>query len=161
MRLKPFYLAVIVILGLAGCSSKEYIKQNSAFILFNTPAFKFADMGFIYENGEEMKVEIYGSGQALMVLEITQNKICMSSLECMPKSYFNKEVLNEAYPDETLENILRGRPLFGGLNLLKKGNGFTQTITNKEKYEIEYRVFNNDITFRDTINNIKISVKKQ
>ena len=145
----------------SACAPKEYIKQNSAFIMFKTPTFKYADMGFIYENEEEVKVEIYGSGQALMSLEISEISVCMSLLECMGKSTFNKEVLSDMYPEDTLENIFRGKPLFNGLGLEKKGDGFTQRIIKKDKYNIEYNVLNNQIIFRDTINTILIKVKKQ
>jgi len=145
----------------SACAPKEYVKQNSAFIMFKTPTFKYADMGFIYENEEEVKVEIYGSGQALMSLEISETSVCMSLLECMGKSTFNKEVLSDMYPEDILENIFRGKPLFNGLGLEKKGDGFTQKIIKKDKYNIEYNVLNNQIIFRDTINTILIKVKKQ
>ena len=145
----------------SACVPKEYVKQNAAFIMFKTPTFKYADMGFIYENEEEMKVEIYGSGQALMSLEISEASVCMSSLECMSKSAFNKEVLYSMYPKDILENIFRGKALFNGIGLETKGNGFTQKIVKKDKYNIDYSVLNNQVIFHDTINTILIKVKKQ
>ena len=48
------------------------------------------DLGFMYENPEEMKVEIYSNGQAIMALEIGKENICMSLLECMDKKSFNQ-----------------------------------------------------------------------
>jgi hypothetical protein len=146
---------------LLACASKEYLEQNSAFIMFKTPTFRYADMGFIYDNGNEMKVEIYSSGQALMSLEISESSVCMSLLECMNKSAFNKEVLNSMYPEDTLENIFRGRKLFNGVGMETKGNGFTQKIIKNDKYNIDYSVLNNQIIFHDTINSILIKVKKQ
>lgn len=143
------------------CASKEYVQQNSAYIMFKTPTFKYADMGFIYENEKEVKIEIYSSGQPLMSLEISETSVCMSLLECMSKSIFNKEVLSSLYPEDSLENILRGRPLFNGTGLEKKGTGFTQKIVKKDKYNIDYSVLNKQIIFRDTINSILIQVKKQ
>ena len=153
----------ILLIGffLSACTPKEYVKQNSAYIMFKTPTFKYADMGFIYENEEEIKVEIYGSGQALMSLEISETSVCMSLLECMGKSAFNKEVLSGMYPENILENIFRGRPLFNGTGLEKKGTGFTQKIVKKDKYNIDYSVLNNEVIFHDTINAIDIKVKKQ
>lgn len=145
----------------SACAPKEYVKQNAAFIMFKTPTFKYADMGFIYENEEEMKVEIYGSGQALMTLEISETSVCMSLLECMSRSAFNKKVLNSMYPDDILENIFRGKSVFDGAELETKGNGFTQKIVKKDKYNIDYSVLNNQIIFHDTINAILIKVKKQ
>ncbi len=153
----------IFIMGflLSACASKEYVKQNSAYIMFKTPTFKYADMGFIYENEKELKIEIYGSGKALMSLEISETSVCMGLLECMGKSAFNKEVLSGLYPEDILENIFRGRPLFNGTGLEKKGTGFTQKIVKKDKYNIDYSVLNNDVIFHDTINAIDIKVKKQ
>jgi len=153
----------IFIMGflLNACASKEYVQQNSAYIMFKTPTFKYADMGFIYENEKEIKIEVYGSGQPLMSLEISETSVCMSLLECMNKSTFNKKVLSSMYPEDVLENILRGRPLFHGAGLEKKGTGFTQKIVKKDKYNIDYSVLNRQIIFRDTINSILIQVKKQ
>ena len=161
MKHKRTILLIIVSFLFSACASKEYVEQNAAFIMFKTPTFKYADMGFIYENKEEIKVEIYGSGQALMSLEISETSVCMSSLECMSKSTFNKEVLYSMYPQDTLENIFRGKALFDGIGLETKGNGFTQKIVKKDKYNIDYRVLNNQVIFHDTINAILIKVKKQ
>ena len=96
-----------------------------------------------------------------MSLEISETSVCMSVLECMGKSAFNKEVLSGMYPEDILENIFRGKPLFHGTGLEKKGTGFTQKIVKKDKYNIDYSVLNNDVIFHDTINAIDIKVKKQ
>jgi hypothetical protein len=161
MKHKRTILLIIVSFLFSACAPKEYVQQNAAFIMFKTPTFKYADMGFIYENKEEIKVEVYGSGQALMSLEISETSVCMSSLECMGKSAFNIEVLSSMYPKDILENIFRGKALFNGIGLETKGNGFTQKIVKKGKYNIDYSVLNNQIIFHDTINTILIKVKKQ
>ncbi len=161
MNFKRTVSLLIISFLLSACVPKEYVKQNSAFIMFKTPTFKYADMGFIYENEEEIKVEIYGSGQALMSLELSETSVCMSLLKCMSKSAFNKEVLSGMYPEDILENIFRGKPLFNGVGLEKKGTGFTQNILKKDKYNIHYSVLKNEVIFRDTINTILIKVKKQ
>ncbi len=159
--MRSIILTFIALFFLSACAQKQYIKQNSALIVFKTPTFKYADMGFVYENSDEVKVEIYGSGQALMTLEISEASVCMSLLECMSKSSFNKEVLNSMYPEDILENIFRGKPIMYGEGLEKNRNGFTQTIVKEDKYDIHYSVLNNEIIFRDTINAILIKVKKQ
>ena len=146
---------------LSACGSQPYLKENSAFIVFKTPSFKYADMGFIYENNSEVKAEIYGSGQALMSLTISGDSVCMSLFACMSRKEFNQQVLSVAYPDAILEHIFRGKPLFSGQNLKKTRNGFTQNIVNQNKYNIHYTVLNNEIIFRDTINKILVKVKKQ
>ncbi len=154
-------LAMVLLFGLGACVSPPYLKQNSAFIVFKTPTFKYADMGFVYENTKEVKVDIYGSGQVLMSLKILESLVCMSLLECMPKERFNAQVLSGAYPKNILDNILRGKKIFSGLGIRKKSNGFTQDIIKDGKYTIHYRVLNNAIIFRDTMNEILIKVNKQ
>ena len=161
MNFKRTVSLLIISFLLSACVPKEYVTQNSAFIMFKTPTFKYADMGFIYENEEEIKVEIYGSGQALTSLDISETSVCMSLLECMGKRAFNKEVLSGMYPEDILGNIFRGKAVFNGVGLEKKGTGFTQKIVKKDKYNIDYSVLKNEIIFHDTINTIDIKIKKQ
>ena len=161
MNIRNFLQLLLSVFFLQACGTTPYLKENSALIVFKTPTFKYADMGFIYENKNEVKAEIYGSGQALMSLKISGSSVCMSLLECMSKESFNKTVLSSMYPNEILDNIFRGKPIFKDKNLQRNRNGFTQTIVNQNKYDIHYSVLNNDIVFRDTINAILIKIKKQ
>jgi hypothetical protein len=161
MRYIKYLFIPLLLLLLWGCAEPVYTKQNSAYIVMKTPHFRYADMGFIYENSDEMKVEIYGNGQALMTLTVTKGSICMSRLECMSKAAFNSRVLSSVYPEDTIEQIFRGKPVFGGADMVQKRNGFTQKLVNTGKYHIEYSVLNNQILFRDTINEILIKVIKQ
>jgi len=143
-----------------GCNTKEYHKQESVFILFKTPSFKYADLGFLYMADKRLTAELYGSGQALFSLKITEDDICMSQLQCMSKTNFNETVLSSHYPDGLLENVFRGQGIFESENLLKRRNGFTQKMVKKEKYNIEYSVFNKQVLFRDRMNNIMIKIKR-
>jgi len=161
MQYLKYTLTIVLILIFWGCTEPGYTKQNSAYIVLKTPAFKYADMGFIYEKRDEVKAEIYSSGQVLMTLTITKGSICMSRLECMSKSTFNSRILSSPYPKDTIEEIFRGKPVFGGADMVQKRNGFTQKLINTDKYHIEYSVLNNQILFRDTINEILIKVIKQ
>ena len=106
MALKNIIRALTITFLFSACSSKEYRTQNAAFIVFKTPTFKYADMGFVYENDDGLKTEIYGSGQALMSLEISKRSVCLSLLQCMDRGTFNAKVLSAFYPEDTLENIL-------------------------------------------------------
>ena len=160
MKIKGMILVFAGLFFLNACSEKQYIEQNSALIVFKTPVFKYADMGFIYENRDEVKVEIYGSGQALMRLIISKEKVCMSLFECMNKGEFNRKILSAAYPHDILDRIFRGNPLFDGKRVNKNRNGFTQKIISSDKYSIDYSVLNKQIIFRDTINDILIKVKR-
>ena len=166
MNHKKSYLLTMLgtfILGLffSACGTQPYLKENTAFIFFKTPSFKYADMGFIYENSSEVKVETYSSGQALMSLEVSSNSVCMSQFKCMSKKMFNRELLSSHYSDNILENIFRGKAIFNGENIVKKSNGFTQRIIKINKYHIEYSVLNRETVFSDTINNIVIKIRKQ
>ena len=156
--LLPFLVLVFLF---NACGTQPYLKENSAFIVFKTPTFKYADMGFVYENNSEVKAEIYGSGQALMSLRVSGDSVCMSLFACMSRKKFNQQVLSATYPDTVLENIFRGKPVFSGQNMKKTRNGFTQNIVKQNKYNIHYSVLNNEIIFRDTINKILVKVKKQ
>ena len=161
MNIRILLTFLPILLFFQACGTPSYLKENAALIVFKTPTFKYADMGFIYENRNEVKAEIYGTGQALMSLKISESSVCMSLLECMSKESFNKTVLSSMYPNEVLDNIFRGKPIFKDKNLQKNRNGFTQTIVNQNKYDIHYSVLNNEIVFRDTINAILIKIKKQ
>ena len=160
MKIRSILVAFITLFFLSACAQKQYIKQNAALIVFKTPTFKYADMGFVYENSDEVKVEIYGSGQALMTLTISETSVCMSLLECMSKESFNKKVLSSMYPKDILDNIFRGKPVLNSENLKKNRSGFTQKIENPNKYNIDYSVLNKQTLFRDTINDILIKVKR-
>ena len=161
MKFKKILLLIMVSVLFSACAPKEYVQHNSAFILFKTPTFKYADMGFIYANQEALKVEIYSSGKALMSLEVSDTAVCMSQLECMGKKRFNEELLSKYYPEDILENIFRGKPIFNKKGFKTEGNGFTQKIVKNGKYSIDYSVLNNHVIFHDTINFIDIKVKKQ
>ncbi|MCD6213167.1 MAG: hypothetical protein J7J02_09320 [Sulfurovum sp.] len=161
MNLRNLLSLLLALLFFQACGTPSYLKENAALIVFKTPTFKYADMGFIYENRNEVKAEIYGSGQALMSLKITGSSVCMSLLECMSKKSFNKTVLSSLYPNEILDNIFRGKPIFKEKNLKRNRNGFTQKLVKENKYDIHYSVLNNEIVFRDTINAILIKIKKQ
>ncbi len=160
MQIKKSFFLLLMALGLSGCATKEYTKQESIFIVFKTPTVKHADLGFIYANEEEMKIEMYSNGQAIMALEIGKETICMSLLECLDKKSFNAEILSEQYPLDILNHIFRGNPIYNGVNLVKTSNGFTQKIVKAGKYDIDYSILNKQIIFRDTINNILIKLKR-
>ena len=161
MNIKMTILFFLASLFFFACGKQAYIEENSAVIVFKTPTFKYADMGFIYENKDEIKVEIYGSGQALMSLKISENLICMTALKCMPKEYFNAKILSEDYPKNILDNVFRGKEIFDGKGLTKKSNGFTQKISKNSKVDIRYSVLNNEIIFQDTINKILLKILKR
>ena len=161
MKKIGFFWMFLLLIGISGCAQHSYIKQDSALIVFKTPTFKYADMGFIYEGKEEIKVEIYSSGQVLTSLNLSHGQVCMSTLQCMSEAKFNAEVLSKHYPDSLLRNVFGGQAIFDKQGYTLSRNGFTQKLFKSGKYDIEYTVLNREIVFRDTINEILIKVKQQ
>ncbi len=157
---KKSLILLLLTMLLSACATKEYENQESIYIVFKTPTFKHADLGFMYKNKEEMKIEIYGNGQAVMALEVSNENICLSLLECMDKKSFNKSVLSADYPEDILNNIFRGKEIFSGEKRVSTRNGFTQSLAKEDKYDINYSVLNKQILFRDKINNILIKIKR-
>jgi len=161
MQFAKICLPLLLIFSFSGCGQPRFQSEESAYIIWKTPSFRYADQGFIYSSPKQVRVEIYGSGQPLIRLEIKKNEVCSSFLRCSSKKKFNEMMLSRWYPASFLEDLFRGKPLFGGEGMVKKRNGFTQTISNRTKYQIHYSVLNNTVIFRDTINKIQLKVIKQ
>jgi len=160
MDIKKIFFKIVIILLLGSCSNQNYTKQESVYIVFKTPTFKYADLGFIYKNKDALKVELYSAGQPMMRLEVVDSSVCMSLFECMNKKSFNKKVLSEYYPDNLMNNIFKGKNIFSAKNIQNTRNGFTQKISKSSKYSITYSVLGNQIIFRDRINSILIKIKR-
>ncbi|SFV59114.1 Putative lipoprotein [hydrothermal vent metagenome] len=160
MKFKKNLFLILILWLFNGCTGTEYAKQESIFIVFKTPIFKYADLGFIYRSPERLKIELYSNAQAVMALKIGKEKICISLFECMDKKSFNKRVLSHYYPEDILMHIFREEKIFSGQNSIKTRNGFTQKLSRAGEYDINYQVFNKQIVFHDTINAIVIKVKR-
>jgi len=153
---------VVALFGLllaAGCGNMPEMKQESAFIVIKTPAMRYADQGFVYVGDDEVKVEIYSTGKALFRLTIDGSNICTGTFTCLKRRDFNRRMLSSEYPEDTIERIFRGKPVFEGQGVVKKRHGFTQRIRREGKYDIAYRVLKNETVFHDTINDIVIKIK--
>jgi len=153
-------IVLITILVIYGCNNTPYLQENSAFILWKTSSFKYADMGFIYQNSDEVKLQIYANGQSVMSLRVMEDSICMSALECMSKTNFNQKVLNSNYPKDILTHILKAKPIFDKKDIKYTQSGFIQNIKKANSYNIKYKVSKNKIEFIDTLNNITIKIIK-
>jgi len=160
MRWIVRFSVFLMIFFLLGCGKQPYLKENGAFIVLKTPVMRYADQGFVYQNNDEVKAEIYGSGQALFSLHITKDAVCTGQFQCLSPKAFNARVLSPYYPNDTIEAIFRGKAIFGGEKRRQKRNGFTQKLYKQGQYDILYTVFNNETVFRDTINHIIIKIKE-
>ena len=153
------FLALVIFL--AGCGNGEVRKTENALIVWKSPSFRYADMGFVSYLNNGLEIQIYNSGTAAMKLSIKGDTICTGRFSCMPKKEFNSKFLSKYYPADIVENIFRKKPIFDAVSLSKRSNGFTQKISKAGLYKIDYKVLNNKIVFSDTINHILIKVSKQ
>ena len=160
MKLQWYRMMLFLVVLLQGCVEAPKPKGESLFVVMKTPAMRYADQGFLYQTPDEVNVEIYNSGQALLRLQIGKSRICTGQFSCLERETFNRRMLAAVYPENTLEKIFRSEPLFDGRKIIKKRNGFTQKLFKPGKYDIVYRVLMNETVFRDTINHIMIKIKR-
>ena len=159
--MKKFYIlwASAFILLFSGCGARPFVKTDAATIIMKTPKVKFADTGYVRSNEDVVALELFSAGQTVGRFEI-ENMVCVDGEGCMRKSSFNAEYLNEHYPDTLMENILRSKPIYDGQNLIEDEHGFKQTILD-EHVEIQYKVTDRQIYFKDRANSVLIKIKKQ
>lgn len=139
----------------AGCSIKNYEKNESKIIVIRSAELKYADLGYIRSSGDALKIELYEMGNLVKSIEIN-NLICVDE-GCMFKSSFNQKYLNGHYPSDILENVILGRQIYDGKNLIRSDDGFVQEI--KDKYvDIHYEVKNGNIRFKDRKNAILMKI---
>ena len=127
-----------------GCATKNFTHTSSAFIVFKTPNFKFADTSFVRYTKSSVTLELYEASNAVTSLEISEKNICQSEFKCMNAQEFNRRYLHESYPDNTLYKIVTGSKL-------------PKTL---QKDGIVYDVDTQTIRFSDKKNSILIKIRK-
>ncbi|PHR55267.1 MAG: hypothetical protein COA44_11210 [Arcobacter sp.] len=142
---------------LLGCAPKTYKKNESRFILIKTPLLKYADLGYIRSNADELRADLFVVGTLVQSIEIA-TLICVNE-GCLTKSAFNEDYLNASYPDDLLLNVLLGRPIFEKASFKVTDRGFRQELKGPE-YNIIYKVEDGDISFKDSQNKLKIKILK-
>ncbi|MCK4974689.1 MAG: hypothetical protein KAR81_05510 [Sulfurimonas sp.] len=150
------YILLIFILIFTACSSRSYEKTETKIIIIKSPKIKFADLGYVRNSDEKIELELFIAGKCIET--ITVNHLICVSEGCMSKSGFNEDYLNEAYPDDTLQNILLARPIYDGKDLQKTADGFEQHVQNQH-VDISYRVDSHVTFFKDRKNNIIFKIK--
>ena len=153
------WASLVIVLILGGCGAKPFVKRDAATIIFKTPKIKFADAGYVRSNDDLVTLELFSAGQAVGKFEI-ENLVCVEGEGCMRKSSFNAEYLSAYYPDNLMENVLRSKPIYEGMNLELSDHGYQQYIEN-EKVSIIYKVSNKQIYFKDRKNSILIKITTQ
>jgi len=146
-----------IISGCVGAMPK-YQTSEGTMIIFKTPTMRYADQGFVSIADSETKVEIYGSGQAVMRLRITPSEVCVSKMACMSKKDFNAKVLgNPNYPENLIENVFKGEPIFGMEGMQQSDHEFRQHIQ-KPGMNIDYYRGPKRIEFKDSATGTKIKI---
>jgi hypothetical protein len=140
-----------------GCAAKQYEKHETRLIIFKTAKIKYADLGYIRHNKDEVKVDLFMAGQALESIEVGR-LVCVNK-GCMSRSKFNAEYLHASYPADLLLNVLLGRPIFDKAAIAESAEGFEQELQSPE-YDITYRVKGAEIYFKDRQNTIMIKITK-
>ncbi|MDX1296301.1 MAG: hypothetical protein R3302_08535, partial [Sulfurimonadaceae bacterium] len=158
--MKKFYIqwvsALALLLLFTGCTVKEYKTTEPKLITLKTKQLRFNDVGFIRKEGKSVQAELFSAGQAVERFEI--NRLVCVTKGCLTKSAFNADYLSAEYPDDLLQNVLLGRPIFGGAGLHKSDAGFEQHLKGSG-FDIYYSVAPDSVYFKDRANGILIKIR--
>ncbi len=150
------YLLITLVLFFSACSVKDYKQTQSKIIIIKSPQIKFADLGYIRNSENSIELELFMAGKSIK--KITINHLVCVDEGCMSKSGFNKDYLNSSYPNDTMQNLLLAKPIYGGKNLVKTDDGFEQMIKD-ENVDIKYKVDSKSTFFKDIKNKIIFKTK--
>ena len=131
------YILLIFTLIFSACSIKNYEHTQTKIIIIKSPKLKFSDLGYIRNSDKAIELELFVAGKAIE--KITLNHLICTSEGCMSKSGFNEEYLSVHYPDDTLQNILLGHPIYDAQNRVQTANNFEQSILTRH-VQITYSV---------------------
>ncbi|EAI3763559.1 hypothetical protein XJ74_04420 [Campylobacter coli] len=153
---KIFIFFLLLFFSACALKNQEYPSQKMK-VVFNTPAIKINDFGFLKKENKALNLEVYKLGQAFFKLKIRED-ICLNSV-CYSKTVFNQKFFKNTYYEDILKDILEAKPLWNSKNIEKTQRGFNQKL-NSVNYEIFYEVCDNKISFFDKISHIKIILVK-
>ncbi|HEG0607404.1 TPA: hypothetical protein SB587_000686 [Campylobacter coli] len=153
---KIFIFFLLLFFSACALKNQEYPSQKMK-VVFNTPAIKINDFGFLKKENKALNLEVYKLGQAFFKLKIRED-ICLNSV-CYSKTVFNQKFFKNTYYEDILKDILEAKLLWNGKNIEKTQCGFNQKL-NSANYEIFYEVCDNKISFFDKISHIKIILVK-
>lgn len=142
---------------MSACSIKNYEHSEAKVIIIKTPKLKFSDLGYLKKSGDAVKIELFVAGK--MVDSLSINHLVCVNEGCMSKEHFNKEYLQASYPDDLLQDIMLGYPIYDAKNIVKTKSGFSQEIQTQD-VNIKYRVDAKQIYFKDRKNHILFKIKE-
>lgn len=152
-----FFILWASLFLLAGCAPKKYEKNESRLIIIKTPKLKYADLGYLRRDKDEVRMELFVAGQMVQSIEI-DTLICVDE-GCLSKATFNAEYLHSSYPDDLLLDVLLARPVFEKASMQTTDDGFIQKLKTTQ-YNIIYKIENGNIYFKDKQNGFLIKITK-
>ena len=155
-RFLKYSLLFAALLLFSACSVKHYEHSDSKILIIKSPQLKFSDLAYIRHSGDDVEAELFIAGHSIKKIAINY-LVCVDE-GCMSRSKFNAEFLNEAYPDNLLQNVLLGLPIYEGKNRVRTIDGYEQNIETKD-VNILYKVNAKAIYFKDRKNRILIKIK--
>jgi len=151
-------LLVFTLLLLSGCALKEEsIQTHSYKIVVKTKTIRIADAGFLKQSPGYQSLQIFTAGTAILRVELS-DRACLNG-RCTTREDFNTRLFGYAYYKNIMDDILSQRPLYNKKHLVKIDGGFKQQIQSKY-YDIFYRVQNENVYFKDTLNHVLIKLQR-
>jgi hypothetical protein len=141
-----------------GCAPKiSYESSQAYYIMIKNSKIAIADTGFIKKNANTINLQVFSASAPLLELTISEN-ICIGSW-CQDWESFNEEFFGTSHYKTFINKLLDFQPIYNKKNMIKIANGFSQKIKT-DKYDIEYRVKNDTLYFKDSKNRVLIKLKK-
>ena len=106
------YFIFLSIFFFSACAIRQPIVSRSATVVFKTPAMKFYDKGFITRYDDHIHLEVFSVGQLVLDLNIYEDKVCKSSLECMDAESFNTRYLHKSYKKSFLYELFNKENIY-------------------------------------------------
>ncbi len=154
--IKTLFILWASLIFLGGCA-KQYTKNESRLIIIKSKQLKYADLGYLRSNADEVRADLFIAGKLVESLQVS-TLVCVNE-GCLTKSTFNERYLHPSYPDDLILNVLLGRPIFEKASFQKTQEGFIQTLKSDE-YNIVYKIENGNIFFKDRQNRLMIKISK-
>ena len=151
------YFIILLTFLLSACSIRSYQNTVSKIIIIKSPKIKFADLGYIRSSAQEIELELFVAGNSID--KITIDHFICTNVGCLSKKRFNEDYLYKEYPEDILQNILLGKVIYNGKNIIKVDGGYEQKISTADVM-ITYKVNTKQIFFKDIKNNILIKIKE-
>ncbi len=153
--MRTFFILWVSLLIFVGCAPKSYKVNDSRLIIIKSQKLRFADLGYLRSNEDEVRLDLFITGKLVQSIEI-DTFVCVQE-GCMSKSTFNEDYLHKAYPEDLLLNVLLGRPIFQKTSFEKTSGGFRQELKTSD-YNIVYKVENGEISFKDKQNKLTLKI---